>query len=148
MQDFIGSYYLWFKAFHVISVIAWMAGLLYLPRLFAYHANAEYSSQLGQTLKTMERRLLKGIMTPAMMASWFFGCSMLIGNPSLFEEEWMGIKFLCVVWMSILHIIFAKWRKDFEKNKNIHSSKFYKIWNEVPTFFMIIIVMMVIIKPF
>ena len=148
MQDFILTYYPWFKAVHIISVIAWMAGLLYLPRLFVYHVDAGHDSQLSKTLKVMERRLLKAIMNPAMIASWVFGVLMIIGNPALFQQGWIHVKLLAIVLMTILHIVFGKWRKAFETDQNNRSAKFYKIWNEVPTILMIIIVLLAVVKPF
>ncbi len=148
MQDFIINHYLWFKALHVIAVISWMAGLLYLPRLFVYHVNAGHDSDLSKTLKIMERKLLKFIMNPAMILSWAFGILMLVGNPDLFKEPWIHVKLLAVVLLSVVHMVFGKWRKVFEKDQNKSSSKFYRWWNEVPTVLMIIIVIMAVVEPF
>lgn len=148
MQDFIGQYYLWFKAFHVIAVIAWMAGMLYLPRLFVYHVEAKKGFDLSETLKIMERRLLKFIMSPAMGATWVFGLLMLYGNPTLLEQPWMHTKLLMVVLMSGVHGMFSKWQKNFEADQNTKSKRFYKLWNEVPTVLMIIIVIMAVAEPF
>ncbi len=148
MQDFISSYSLWFKAFHIISVIAWMAGLLYLPRLFAYHVDVGHDSLTSQTFKIMERRLLKMIMTPAMLSTWIFGFLMSVGNPTLFDQSWIHVKLLCVVGLSALHMVFATWRKKFESDQNTHSAKFYKIWNEIPALLMVIIIILAVVKPF
>lgn len=148
MQDLIIEYYLWIKAFHVISIIAWMAGMLYLPRLCVYHVKAAKGSELSETLKIMERRLLRFIMNPAIILVWIFGLLMLHGNPELLHQPWMHMKLTAVVIMSILHMVFAKWRKTFERDENTKSEKFYKIWNEAPTVLMIVIVIMVIAKPF
>lgn len=148
MQDFIGQYYLWFKAFHVISVIAWMAGLLYLPRLFVYHAEAGNGSELSETLKIMENRLLRIIMNPAMIITWVLGLLMIWGNPTLMSGGWMHLKLTLVVLLSVLHMVFAKWRKNFAADQNTRSAKFYRIANEGPTVLMIIIVIMAIVEPF
>ena len=148
MQDLIGQYYLWFKAFHVIFVITWMAGILYLPRLFVYHVEVGYDSKACKIFKTMERKLLKIIMNPAMILTWVFGGLMLYGNPALFEQGWIHAKLFLVVLMSILHMVFGKWRKLFEADKNKKSAKFYKVWNEVPAVFMLIIVILAVVEPF
>lgn len=148
MQDIIIQHYLFVKAFHVISVIAWMAGLLYLPRLFAYHVGAGYDTKACRMLKVMEGRLFKIIMNPAMILTWVFGLLMIYGNPDLFQHGWMHVKVLCVVLLSGLHMMFAKWRKIFASNQNKRSAKFYKIWNEVPAVLMVVIVVMAIAEPF
>ena len=138
--------YEWIKALHIISVIAWMAGLLYLPRLYVYHAMVEPASVRAETFKLMERRLLKAIMNPAMIASWGFGAAMLYMNPVLFGEIWMMIKIACVLGMTSSHMVFAKMRKELEKDI-ARSDKAYRIWNEVPTILMIIIVIMAVVEP-
>ena len=148
MVDFLGQYYLWIKALHVISVIAWMAGMLYLPRLYAYHAEAEKGSDKSETFKIMERRLLKIIINPAMGATWVFGGLMLWANPDLFSQGWMHAKLLLVFIMSGIHGVFARWRKVFEADENQKPAKFYKIWNEVPTVIMIVVVILAIAEPF
>lgn len=148
MSEFLMQHYLWLKAFHVISLIAWMAGMFYLPRLFAYHAGAEKGSAQSETFKTMERRLLRIIMNPAMIATWVFGLSMIIANPALMEGGWLHAKLALVLGMSALHGVFSKWRKVFLRDENKRPAKFYKIWNEVPTVLMMIIVILVIVKPF
>ena len=148
MQNFIGQYYHWFKAFHVIAVMAWMAGMLYLPRLFVYHAEAEKGSELSETFKVMERRLLRVIMNPAMILAWAFGGLMLWSNFALFNAPWMHIKLTAIVIMTVVHHLFAYWRKDFMRDKNTKSAKFYRLWNEIPTVLMIIVVLMAVVKPF
>ncbi len=148
MHDFLLQNYLWLKALHVISVMAWMAGLLYLPRLFAYHAESKVGSEQSETFKTMESRLLRIIMNPAMIAAWLFGILMITANPSLFEHGWMHVKFMLVIIMSILHMVFSKWRKNFAVDKNVKSAKFYKLWNEAPAAIMVIIVIMAVAEPF
>lgn len=148
MQNFLLEYYLWIKALHVISIIAWMAGMLYLPRLFVYHAGAVAGSELSETLKTMERRLLKIIMNPAMVAAWVFGGLMLYANTGLFQQGWMHGKLLLVVVMTGLHHVFAKWAKQFAADQNKRAPKFYRIANEVPTALMILIVFFAVAEPF
>ena len=148
MADILGQYYTWIKAFHIIAVMAWMAGLLYLPRLFVYHVEAKAGGELSETLKTMERRLLRFIMNPAMIAAWILGGLMLWANPGLFQMPWMHAKLTGIILITIVHHLYALWRKDFLADKNKRSAKFYKIWNEVPTVLMIIIVIMAVAEPF
>ncbi len=138
---------LWLKSLHVISIIAWMAGLLYLPRLFVYHCTAAQGSELADTLKIMERRLLKAIMTPAMLASWVFGFWLAM-RMGVFTEGWFHVKLLLVILMTAFHFMAAKWRKDFEADNNQRSQRFFRLANEVPTVLMIVIVILVILKPF
>lgn len=148
MATFLLENYLWLKAIHLIAVISWMVGLLYLPRLFAYHADVSEGSDSAKTFVIMERRLLKIIMNPAMILTWSLGMLLIWANPSVFEQGWMHVKFMCVIFLSILHMVFSKWRKVFERGENKRTPKFYKIWNEVPTLLMVIIIIMVIVKPF
>ena len=141
--------YLWVKALHVISIIAWMAGLLYLPRLFVYHTAATPGSEASETFKVMERRLLRAIMNPAMIAAWVFGLSMIAIDPTLFQQGgWLHAKLLFVVGLTMTHMMMARWRKDFEADRNTRPQRFFRIWNEVPTLLMIGIVIFVIVKPF
>ena len=135
------------KALHIISVIAWMAGLLYLPRLFVYHADTPLGSVQAETFKVMERRLLKAIMTPAMITSFIFGIWMLVLAPALLTEVWMIIKIVCVFGLAGCHGLFSRMRRDLENDKLPYSSKVYRIWNEAPTLLMIIIVVMAVVKP-
>ena len=135
------------KALHIISVIAWMAGLLYLPRLFVYHADTPLGSVQAETFKVMERRLLKAIMTPAMTTSFIFGIWMLVLAPALLTEIWMIIKIVCVFGLAGCHGLFSRMRRDLENDKLPYSSKVYRIWNEAPTLLMIIIVIMAVVKP-
>jgi putative membrane protein len=138
----------WVKALHVISVIAWMAGMLYLPRLFVYHAVAEIGSDKSETFKVMERRLLKGIINPAMIASWVFGLWMVIGGWVSFSAGWLHAKLLFVVLLTACHGILAKHARLFAQDKNVKPQKFFRIINEVPTVLMIVIVILVVVKPF
>ncbi len=135
------------KALHIISVIAWMAGLLYLPRLFVYHADTPLGSVQAETFKVMERRLLKAIMTPAMITSFIFGIWMLVLAPALLTEVWMIIKIVCVFGLAGCHGLFSRMRRDLENDKLPYSSKVYRIWNEAPTLLMIIVVIMAVVKP-
>ena len=136
------------KAFHIISIIAWMAGLLYLPRLFVYHSLVDIGSVRSQTFKLMERRLLKGIMNPAMIVSWLLGLYLLHLNPSLLQEYWMIAKIACVVFMTYFHMKFARMRRRFEFDEIPKSDKYYRYWNEAPTITMIAIVILAIVEPF
>jgi putative membrane protein len=139
--------YLWIKALHVISVIAWMAGMLYLPRLFVYHVDAPEGSPQSETFKVMERRLLRAIINPAMIAAWVFGLAMIfIGD--LWDQPWLWAKLVLVVMLSGLHGMLSRWRRDFEHDRNTRTARFYRLVNEVPTVLMIGIVILVIVKPF
>ena len=138
--------YEWIKALHIVSVIAWMAGLLYLPRLYVYHAMVEAGSVRAETFKLMERRLLKAIMNPAMIASWGFGLIMLYMSPALLSEIWMIIKIACIIAMTAAHTVFGKMRKELENNTARRDGT-YRVWNEVPTVLMIIIVIMAVVEP-
>lgn len=148
MSQFILENYQWFKALHIISIIAWMAGMLYLPRLYVYHVKAVKGGELSETLKIMERRLLRAIINPAMLATFIFGGLMFSANPELIHQPWMHAKLLFILLMTGVHGAFSKWRKNFAKDENTKSEKFYRIWNEVPTVFMIIIVILAVAKPF
>jgi len=148
MIDLLGSYYNWIKALHVIAVISWMAGMLYLPRLFVYHVIAKKGSDLSETLKIMEKRLLRLIMNPAMILTFILGGLMIWVNPDLMQQPWMHAKLTVVFLMGGVHGIFSKWRKNFERDENTKSEKFYRWWNEAPTILMIIAVIMVIVQPF
>lgn len=142
--------YLYVKAFHVIFVMAWMAGLFYLPRLYAYHAEAKPGSEQSETFKLMERRLLRIIMNPALIITWVLGLYLIFGfdSVSLKTDGWLHAKLLLVVGMTAYHGFLAKWRKEFDADRNQRSSKFYRIVNEIPTILMALIVILVIVKPF
>lgn len=140
--------YLWVKAFHIIAVIAWMAGLLYLPRLYVYHAMVEKDSARAQIFALMERRLLKAIMNPAMIVTFVLGFWMVLLNPDLISQGWFHAKVLLVFALAGVHGKFAVMRKAFERGENIRSDRYYRIWNEVPTVLMIAIVLLVVIQPF
>jgi putative membrane protein len=137
------------KAFHVIAIIAWMAGLLYLPRLFVYHAESTKGSAQGETFKVMERRLLKFITTPAMLASWVLGLYLAFsGVIDWSADGWFHAKLALVLLLSAFHGLLASWTKDFAQDRNTRSPRFYRIANEVPTLLMIGIVILVIVRPF
>lgn len=142
------EYYAWIKALHVISVIAWMAAMLYLPRLYVYHCKVAAGSEADGLFKTMEVKLLRAILNPAMIAAWLFGILMLVANPALLSQPWMHVKLTAVVVLSGLHGFMARWRKDFVKGRNRHSERFYRVMNEVPAVLMVIVVIMVIVQPF
>jgi protoporphyrinogen IX oxidase len=140
--------YLWLKALHLIAVMSWMAGLLYLPRLMIYHCAAEPGSVQSETFKVMERRLLKAIMTPAMIASWVLGLVLVFGYVGLAGNIWLHVKLVLVLAMSAAHGLQARWVRDFAADCNTHSHVFYRVANEVPTLLMIAIVILAIVKPF
>ena len=139
--------YLWIKSLHIIAVIAWMAGMLYLPRLFVYHCEAEPGSRQSETFKVMERRLLRAIINPAMVATWVFGL-WLAYNAGFFSDPWLHAKLALVLLLSGLHGFFARCVRDFANDRNTRPQRFYRIINEAPTLLMIFIVILVVVKPF
>jgi putative membrane protein len=141
------SWILWLKALHVIAVISWMAGLLYLPRLMVYHSTAAKGSVQSETFKVMQRRLLRGIMNPAMIVVWITG-PMLAWQLGVLNDWWLWVKFGLVCGLSWFHHQLALWRKHFERDENTRSENFYRYVNEVPTVLMIGIVVMVVVRPF
>ena len=141
------DYYDWIKALHVIAVIAWMAGMLYLPRLFVYHCEAEIGSKQSETFKVMERRLLRAIINPAMIVTWVAGLWLVIAG-GYYWSGWMIAKFALVVILSALHGQFTRWTREFAEDRNTRSQKFYRVINEIPAVLMIGIVILVIVKPF
>jgi putative membrane protein len=144
--------YSWIKAFHIISVISWMAGMLYLPRLFVYHCAAEPGSVQSETFKVMERRLLRAIINPAMIATWLLGLWLAWHGPDAhfgwFASGWLQAKIVLVLALSAVHGLLARWVKAFAADRNRHSQRFFRVVNEVPTVLMIAIVILVVIKPF
>ena len=139
--------YLWLKALHIIAVIAWMAGMLYLPRLFVYHASAKPGSEQSETSKVMEHRLLRFIITPAMIAAWLIGIALVLQGQFL-AAGWFHLKLILVLAMTALHGLFARWTRDFALDRNRRSPKFYRIANEIPTVLLIAIVILATVKPF
>ena len=139
--------YLFFKSFHLIAVISWMAGLLYLPRIFVYHSEANHESQKN-IFKTMERKLYNYIMMPAMLLSWLFGI-LLIHNIgfSVFLELWMQIKIFVVIILTYYHFTLGRYLNDFANNNNQKTSRFFRIYNEIPTIILIVVIFVVVFKP-
>jgi len=142
-----GDLYLWLKAAHVMAVISWMAGLLYLPRLFVYHTTVAPGSEASETFKVMERRLMAAIMIPAAVITWGLGLTLAIGG-GLFEEGWFHLKLGLVLLLSASHVAMWRWKSDFAADRNSRSERFYRVANEVPTLLMIGIVILAVIKPF
>ena len=139
---------LWVKALHVISVIAWMAGMLYLPRLYVYHADAQKGSVQSETFKIMERRLYRGITTPAMIASWLFGLIMVFYGLVDWHAIWPWVKAASVIALSGVHGLWGRYLRDFAKDRNERPGRFYRSINEIPMVLAIVIVIMVIVQPF
>jgi putative membrane protein len=149
MLEVLTPFYLWIKAGHIIAVIAWMAGLLYLPRLYFYHCEIPPGTPESERFKTMERRLLRIIVNPAMIAVWVLGPLLALSPPSGgMAQGWLIVKFVLVLALSAVHGLFSRWRRDFAFDRNRHGKKFYAAWNEVPAVLMIAIVVLVVVKPF
>ncbi len=147
--DALGAVYPWVKAFHVVSMVAWMAGLFYLPRLYVYHCETAPGSVESERFKVMERRLLKQITTPAMIATWVFGI-LLVLTPGVIDWTWgwWHAKLTAVILLSGFHGAVSGWRRRFLEDRNRKSQRFYRIANEVPTLLLLVIVIMVIVRPF
>ncbi|MGE0610987.1 MAG: protoporphyrinogen oxidase HemJ [Hyphomicrobiales bacterium] len=143
-------FYLWVKAFHIMAVIAWLAGLFYLPRLFVYHAGAKAGSEMSETFKVMERRLLRAIMNPAMIVAWVLGLWLAFGFGvvDMAADGWFHAKLTLVVLLTGFHMLLARWRRDFERDANARDARFYRMANEVPTLLMAGIVLLVVLRPF
>lgn len=139
----------WVKALHVLSIIAWMAGMLYLPRLFVYHAGVATGSEASETFKVMERRLYRGITTPAMIASWIFGLWLAFGYGVVdFSEGWMWLKAVFVLALSGMHGFYGRLLRDFANDRNQRPARFFRMINEIPFVFAVVIVIAVIVRPF
>jgi putative membrane protein len=149
MSGLLLGLYPWVKSLHIIAVIAWMAGLLYLPRLFVYHCAAPPGSVQSETFKTMERRLLRGIMNPAMVGAYLFGL-VLLATPGVVDwgAAWMYLKLALVAGQTVMHHRLGSWRKAFAADRNLRSARFYRMVNEVPTVLMVGIVLLIVVKPF
>jgi len=147
MLMFLSDHIDWIKAFHVIAVIAWMAGMLYLPRLFVYHSEQAVGSPTSELLKVWEHNLLRRIVNPAMIAVWIFGLTLAYVTGA-YEDTWFKLKFLLVIVMSGLHGFFAASVKRFARDANTRSTRFWRIVNEVPFVLVILIVILVVVKPF
>jgi putative membrane protein len=148
LLELSGTAILWIKAGHVISVIAWMAGMLYLPRLFVYHVEATPGTIQSETFKIMERRLMRAIINPAMIATLIFGLLLLLAQPELMRQGWLHAKLALVLGLFALHGMMSGWLKAFAADRNRKSAKFFRIANEVPTVLMVLIVILVIVRPF
>jgi putative membrane protein len=144
------DYYDWIKALHVISVISWMAGMLYMPRLLVYHSTLKPGSEASELFKVMERRLMRIIILPAMLATFTFGIWMicLLGLETFKTMGWLHVKLVLVLLMAAFHGMLSRWRKDFARDANRHSERFYRRVNEIPAILMILIVILVVVKPF
>ncbi len=149
MSSWLGDAYPWIKSSHIVSMVAWMAGLLYLPRLYVYHSMAPSGSDRSEIFKVMERRLQKGIMTPAMVATWGFGL-VLAGTPGVVDWRtgWIWAKLSLVLGLTMFHALLSRWRKAFSMERNRHSTRFFRMVNELPTLALIAIVVFVVVKPF
>jgi len=145
----VSGLYLWLKALHIVSVIAWMAALLYLPRLFVYHAEAPPGSDRSEVFKVMERRLERAIMTPAMVATYVFGVS-LVATPGVVDwrRGWIWAKLALVLAMTAFHLLLVLWRRDFAVDRNRHEPRFFRVANEIPSVLIIAIVFLVVLRPF
>ena len=139
--------YLWLKALHIIAVISWMAGMLYLPRLFVYHAVTAPGTAQSETFKVMERRLFNFIMTPAMIVSWLLGIALVL-ETGAFTAYWFMAKFVLVLAMTVIHGLLGYWAAAFRHDRNPHRQKFFRIVNEIPTLLTIAIVLLAVVKPF
>lgn len=148
MREFLLGGYLWIKAAHVIFVIAWMAGMMYLPRLFVYHTQAEPGGEAARTFAVMERRLLRGIINPSMIAVWLLGLTMVYANPALLSQGWFLVKLAAVIGISAVHGYYAGARKKLERGERPRSARFWRIMNEAPFLLLIVVVVMVIVRPF
>ena len=142
------NFYLWLKAFHIISFTAWMAGMFYLPRLYVYHVNAKQNSEMDRTFQLMEQRLLRYIMSPAMIVTFIFGISLVVSSPDWMKQGWLHAKIVLVLGMAGFHGYLAKIRQDFAGHRNLKEEKFYRRINEIPTVLLIFIVVLAVVKPF
>ena len=147
MSEILMPYYLWLKAFHIMAVIAWMAGLLYLPRLFVYHCQTTPGTAEYDRFVVMERKLMRVIINPSMGAVWILGL-LLAAALDVWNQPWFQMKFSLVIGMSAVHGALSRFRRDFEQGKNTRSERFYRIINEVPAVLMAAIVILVVVKPF
>lgn len=147
MSEIFLPFYPWLKAFHIIAVIAWMAGMLYLPRLFVYHCETMPGTTGYERFCVMERKLMHIIINPSMIAVWFFGL-LLAATLHVWSQPWFVLKLVLVIALSALHGLFSAWRKAFERGQNTRSQRFYRLVNEVPAVLMVLIVILVVVKPF
>lgn len=149
MDEFLTLHFEWLRALHIISVMAWMAGMLYLPRLFVYHADVPVGSEMSETFKVMEWRLLKIIINPAMISAWIFGLLMLYSNWGVYQSAgWMHTKLLIAFLLSGVHGMLSRQVKIFRRDENKKSSRYFRILNEIPTIMMVLIIILAVIEPF
>ena len=148
MADFFAGIYLWIKGLHIIAIIAWMAGMMYLPRLFVYHHQAEKGGEAEAMFVRMERRLLKGIINPSMIAVWILGLLMLFTSPSTLSSGWFHVKLALVLAISGVHGFYAASRRKFEAGERPRSEKFWRVMNEAPFILLIGVVFLAVVKPF
>lgn len=147
LRNSLADYIPWFLAFHIIAVIAWMSGLLYLPRLFVYHTQTKPGSEGSERFKVMERKLLRGIINPSMIAVWILG-PLLAWLTGAYLDLWLQIKFVLVLILSGIHGMMVRYWKAFRDDRNTRSERFYRIFNEIPALLMVLIVILVVVKPF
>jgi putative membrane protein len=149
LSGWLSAAYPWIKSLHIVSMVAWMAGLLYLPRLYVYHSVVPVGSDTSETFKVMERRLQRGIMTPALLATWIFGL-LLAGTPGVVDWQmgWIWAKLALVLGLTSFHVVLARWRRLFSADQNHHQTRFFRVANELPTLALIAIVLLVVVKPF
>jgi putative membrane protein len=145
----LAGWILWIKALHIIAVIAWMAGMLYLPRLFVYHADTAPGTPTSETFKVMERRLLRAILNPAMIAVFVLGGLLVYAEwPGIMKAGWFHAKVILVLILAGVHGLMARWRKELERDERVHPARFFRIVNEIPTLIMIAIIILAVVKPF
>ena len=149
MYEFLSAYYLWIKSFHLIAVIAWMAGMMYLPRLYVYHTDAPVGSVQSEKFKLMEGRLLRGIINPAMIVTFLLG-GLLLLTPGLIDwnDWWIWLKLLLVLLLTAIHGLYSRWRREFAADIRKRPGLYYRIANEIPFLLLIGIVILVIVRPF
>jgi protoporphyrinogen IX oxidase len=150
MSAWVGAHYELIRALHIIAVIAWMAGLMYLPRLFVYHSSAAAGGELDAKLIIMERRLYRGIMVPSMLVVWTLGISLIVGRGGwdLLAQPWMQIKLAMVIAITVIDHLYMRWRKAFERGERPLNHVVFRILNELPFVLMIVAVFMVVLEPF
>ncbi len=148
MMEFLSSIFLWIKALHIIAVIAFMAGMLYLPRLFVYHTETTIGSAESERFKVMERKLLRAIINPSLIAVWILGLTLAFTEPFVWHEGWLQVKVSLVIGLSAVHGLYARWVKEFARDVRRYPQRVYRIWNEIPAVLMIAIVILVVVRPF
>lgn len=148
MGDFLNDWFLWIKTLHILSVIAWMAGLLILPRYFVLHSQIEPSNPISDKLLAMESKARKIIITPSMIATWLFGILLAMATPGIMSQGWFHVKLALVIIMSAYHGYLVRLAKEFKRGERKHEHKFYRMINEIPFLLLIVIVIMVVVKPF